>query len=437
MPYNEITPMLLIIKVIEVFAHIYLLNSILHKRMSKMKYILATLTSFVLYEIVTNFIPANHKYIAAFLTIVPIMAIMLKVNVYKVFFGYVITTVIIALLDLIGGVILMVLLDVESFADMTNSTTYYYFGMFLLSILILIVAFSIRYFKMTFTDVENDNRDLGIAFNSLLTLLFVFPSVLIIIAYVEKRPLSFTAIMINLVSMLAMLVLSIYNSQKRYNLILSQRELECQKNYNTTLKSLVDGLRTFKHDYTNTLATLSGYVQLEDMKSLKRVFKEVLDESRVLTTLDKLNLDLIKNPNIYGLITTKYEKCERNNVTMNLEIFADFDNTKIKTFDLTRILGIFLDNAIEAASGSEERKVNLLITENNNKVIVEISNTYSDKAISVEKIYEKGISSKGSNRGLGLYKVKDIVKKYPTVSLKTVVDEDKFLQRLTIDKVIQ
>jgi hypothetical protein len=62
------------------------------------------------------------------------------------------------------------------------------------------------------------------------------------------------------------------------------------------------------------------------MDALKKVFKEVLEESKALTTLDKLNPDLIKSPSLYGLITSKYQKCEKSNVTMNIEIFADLDN---------------------------------------------------------------------------------------------------------------
>ena len=100
------------------------------------------------------------------------------------------------------------------------------------------------------------------------------------------------------------------------------------------------------------------------------------------------------------------------------------------------MLGIFLDNAIEAASGSGERRVNILISEKDNKIIIEISNTFSDKALSTDKIFDKGVSSKGQNRGLGLYKVKEIVKRYSTVTLDTCIDDEMFLQRLTIQKQI-
>lgn len=434
MPYAEITPVLLLIRFFELFAHIFLLNSIMHNKMSKIKYILTSIGGVALHLLSTQIVPDNYKFMSSFVVVIIVMKIATQINLYKIIIGCSITTVIVILLDMVGGIILLGMLNINKFEDIANSPRYYYLGMLMLSLLVIIVGLAIRYFKMTYTDAESGNKDLGIAFNSLLTLLFIFPSLGIIISYIENQPLSIQNIIITIISMSAILVLSIFNSQKRYNLLVSQQELECQKSYNTILQSLVDSLRTFKHDYNNTLATLYGYVQLNDMDSLKKMFKEILEESREISSLDKLNPNLIKDPNIFGLVAAKYQECIKKNVMMNFEIFADLEKIDIKIYDLTRILGIFLDNAIEAASGSKEKKLNLIINEEKGKIIIKITNTYTNKAISVEKMYEKGISSKGENRGLGLYKVKEIVKKYPSVKLETIADEKIFLQQLTIEK---
>lgn len=438
MIYGELTPMLIVIRIIEGFAQIYLLSSILHKNIKKREHIISVAIIVPLFELFSRLIVLNFivRLVMTVLIVVPVVSLVCKIDIYKVFLSYIITTVIIVLLDMVSGMVLLYVLDIEEFKEISASTGYYYLGMLLLNLFIFISAVSIKYFKMTFTNIDSDNRDLGIAFNILLTLLFIFPSLVLIVSYIENKPLSMGNIVITLISMLAIVILSIHNSQKRYNLIESEKNLEYEKSHNVILESLVDSLRTFKHDYNNTLATLYGYVQLDDMKSLKRMFKEILEESRQISSLDKLNPNLIKEPNVFGLITAKYQECVKKNVTMNFEIFTELEELEIRVFDLTRILGIFLDNAIEAASGSKERKLNILISEEREKIIIEITNTYSDKAISVEKIYEKGISSKGTNRGLGLYKVKEIIKKYPNVELKTVVDKDVFMQKLMIQKHI-
>lgn len=430
----ETTPLLIILRLFEVFAHIFLLNSIINKKISKKEYIISTIIVVVLYELVTLVIPEKYKLPIVFISLTITVSLVSKISIYQTVIGYAITQVIILLIDIVNGIILLRVLDSNKFQDIVNSDTYYYTAIVVLSGLMITIGLTIKYFKLTFTNVDKQRKDIGIAFNSLLTLLFVFPSINIIISYIEQKPLSIGNIIVNIASMLSMLVLSIFNSQKRYNLIISEKNLEYEKNHNVILQSLVDGLRTFKHDYNNTLSTLYGYVQLGDMESLKRMFKEILEESRQISTLDKLNPNIIKDPNIFGILITKYQECIKKNITMNLEVFTELENIDIKIYDLTRILGIFLDNAIEASAGSKGRRINLLITEERGKIIIEITNTYADKGLTVEKMYEKGISSKGENRGLGLYKVKEIIKKTPGVELKTTKDKDVFMQKLLIQK---
>jgi len=435
MLYDDVTIISLLLRIIEGFAQVFLLSAILKKKMSLKEYILSAVIIVSLYELVTLIIPANYnyKFITIFLIIVPVVSLVCKIKIYKVFLAYSIAILVIALIDMISGIVFFKLFEAESFEEITGWK--YYVGMLTVDLLIFISGLTIKYFKTTYTNIENDIKNFGIAFNSLLTLLFIFPSIIIIISYLEDKPLEMETIIISLISMLAIVVLSIFNSQKRYNLIISEKNLEKEKNYNVMLESLVDSLRTFKHDYNNTLSTLYGYVQLGDMESLKRMFKEILEESRQISSLDKLNPNLIKDPNIFGILTAKYQECIKKNIIMNIEIYAEIEEIDIKMYDLTRILGIFLDNAIEAAAGSQERKINLTINERNNQLIIEISNTYKEGQIeTIEKLFEKGISSKGKNRGLGLYKVKEIIKKYSGVELKTTKNTKIFMQKLIIQK---
>lgn len=423
--------------IIENYINLSFLFSLLKKEVKIGNLIITTILVTIFYEILLKVVPQNLRYFIPLTLVMPFVLIY-RLNVIKTLIAVIVSNMIVGLMDIVITFALFYYLGVESVEQITNYTAFYYMGYILLYTLSICL---IRIIKLVNNSMvlSNDSKelDLGIVFNYIFTLLLIFPNAFILLGYLENRPLSMNNVIISVVSMIAMFILSVLNSQKRYSLIISQQEVEFQKNYNASLKSLVDGLRTFKHDYNNTLATLYGYAQLEDIKSLKEVLKEIIEDSKVLTTLDKLNPDLIKNPSIYGLITSKYQRCEECNVTFNIEIFTELEDLEIRIFDLTRMLGIFLDNAIEAASGSRTKKVNLLIREKGNEVILEISNTFSDKAISTDIIFNKGISSKGNNRGLGLYKVKDIVKRYSTVSLETFIADEVFVQRLSVQKSIK
>jgi len=89
-----------------------------------------------------------------------------------------------------------------------------------------------------------------------------------------------------------------------------------------------------------------------------------------------------------------------------MHFFAKISQLKISPYTLSRILGILLDNAIEAASASVEKKINFEIlpaSQMNSKIkkaTISIENSYSNKNIDLDKIREKGFSSKSSHSRL-------------------------------------
>ena len=101
----------------------------------------------------------------------------------------------------------------------------------------------------------------------------------------------------------------------------------------------------------------------------------------------------------------------------------------MKIYEFTRILGILVDNAIEAVSGCNEKIINVEIRKDfkSERQIFYIENTYNEKEINIDKIFDKGYSSKANNTGLGLWEVKQILKRNNNLNLYTTKDE-KFLK---------
>ena len=119
---------------------------------------------------------------------------------------------------------------------------------------------------------------------------------------------------------------------------------------------------------------------------------------------------------------------------MNIESFMDFHKINMKVYEFTKILGILLDNAIEAAKECQEKNINIIIR-NDFKVkrqLVIVENTYKDKNIDTEKIYEKGFTSKPNNTGLGLWETRQILKRNNNLNLFTSKNNEFFKQQLEI-----
>ena len=70
--------------------------------------------------------------------------------------------------------------------------------------------------------------------------------------------------------------------------------------------------------------------------------------------------DVINEPGIYNLIASKYKKALEYNVKMNFEFFFDFSKIYMPIYEFSRVLGILLDNAIEAASECSKGEINLI-----------------------------------------------------------------------------
>ena len=106
----------------------------------------------------------------------------------------------------------------------------------------------------------------------------------------------------------------------------------------------------------------------------------------------------------------------------------------MKIYEFARILGILLDNAIEASAECEEKIINLTFRNDtkNSRQLVIVENTYKNKDIDTDKIFEKGFSGKENHTGLGLWEVRKLVKKNNNLNLYTSKNDKYFSQQLEI-----
>ena len=98
------------------------------------------------------------------------------------------------------------------------------------------------------------------------------------------------------------------------------------------------------------------------------------------------------------------------------------------------MLGILLDNAIEAASECDKKVLNISFRNDskNNVNIIQIENTYLDKNVDIDYIFNKGITGKENHTGLGLWEVREILKKNNNINLQTTKTDEYFSQQLEI-----
>ena len=178
-----------------------------------------------------------------------------------------------------------------------------------------------------------------------------------------------------------------------------------------------------------------------EIKENGKIYDFNLENERILgnleiikksNNLNLLNPETINNPSIYSLLTNKYYIASEKGITMTFNIFTDLSKINCGIYELTRILGILLDNAIEAAEETSEKIIEIDFRTDSKKQLFIIENSCINNNISTIKIFEKGYSTKENNSGIGLWKVHKILSKNTNLDLFTTIHDNKFRQQLEV-----
>ena len=300
--------------------------------------------------------------------------------------------------------------------------------------IILIISMAIRYthFKINFLDDIDKTNKIIIFANLILGLITLIIQSIITFYYLDILPMIIT--FLSFISLLAYFSISLFSLTRVMKLTLTTRKLESVEEYNNILRILHDNVRGFKHDFDNIITTIGGYIQTNDIEGLKKYYLQLEEDCQHVNNLYILNPDLVNNDGIYNLLTKKYYEAESKNIKINISFLLDLNTLNMKIYEFARILGILLDNAIEAAAESEEKEIFIEFRDDikNSRQIFLIKNTYKDKNIDTNKIFELNISSKENHNGIGLWEVSKILKKYNNVHLNTSATEKYFSQQLEI-----
>lgn len=211
---------------------------------------------------------------------------------------------------------------------------------------------------------------------------------------------------------------------------------EILQNYTTKIENMYSDMRSFKHDYANIILSMVGYMDEEDMSGLKKYFYEnILPLSNETGKNDSEigRLRQIKIPEIKGLLSSKLIRAQEMGIEVFIDVKEPVNQININIIDLTRVLGILLDNAIEASENCIIPKIKIGFIKDKQTLIICICNNYTGEISPINKLYKKGYSTKGNNRGIGLSNLKEILSKYEMIYLDTVIENGEFIQKITID----
>lgn len=380
-----------------------------------------------------NIVPNPFNVFINYFVMIALIYYIFKISILKSFIATFSSSIIFGLVGSLLTNPYLALLHISS-EQIINIPIYRIGYLFSLYVFIFIIIRIIKYRKYNLNLFEEMDikTKLSIIGNIIFGLISLITQAILIAYYIDILPLWIT--FLSFISLLAYFSIGIYSFTRVIKLTLTTRKLESTESYNSTLRILHDNVRGFKHDFDNIVTTIGGYIKTEDIDGLKKYYVELEDDCEKVNNLYILNPEIVNNDGIYNLLTKKYNEASSQNIKINISFLLDLGNIHMKIYEFARILGILLDNAIEASSECEEKIINLSFrndTKNSREVIV-IENTYSEKNVDTEKIFEKGVSGKENHTGLGLWEIRKIIKKNNNVNLHTSKNDKFFSQTLEI-----
>ena len=420
---------------LDAFVCMLFFTAILNIQTTKKRKLIYVLTYGTIGNLITFIVPASYQvYINIILW--PLMVFfILKTSILKSILSVIITMVATSTLDFILIQVTQSLFNI-AYTTFVHIPIYRIVLAICIYLIIFILSTLINYFKVNIKIFDNMNikTKILLCINLLLVIIVLAMQFYLIAFYSYVLP--FYISFFSTIGLIAYFSVSVYNIISTSKLAYTKQELENTQSELHTFKILHDQVRSFKHDFDNIVNSIGGYVVNEDMDGLKRYYNQLLEECNKTNNLYALSPDVINHPAIYHMLATKYYEADQCNVQINLHVFLDLNEIEkhMKIYDFTRILGILLDNAIEAANECDKKIINVTFRKDivNDMLLIIIQNTYANKDVDTETIFQKGISTKENHSGLGLWKVREILMHNNNLNLFTTKNDEFFTQQFEI-----
>ena len=418
---------------LEGFVSMLLFTTILNisaSRKQKLLYIM----SMSIFSIISNFIIPNPYN--TFLNVIAIFLLnifIFKISIFKGVLAIILPFIITTILESIFAKIYFSIFNIDYVI-----ATHIPIHRLVISLIVYCVEFliyqTLKYCKFNIGKLEvlNKKKKHLLIINTILAIILIATQIYIIYFYASVLP--FHIIFLNLLGLITYIVFNLYTIFTVSKLETTSMNLEEATLYNKTLQMLQDNTRAFRHDFSNIVQGMAGFIDKNDMEGLKKYYSQLLEDIQHTNNLTTLSPEVVNNPAIYNVLATKYHKADQLGIKINLEAFLNMNDLHIKIYEFTRVLGILMDNAIEAAKECDEKVINVILRKDSRRhmQLLIIENTYTNKDVNTDKIFEKGYSTKKGNTGLGLWEVRQILKKNNNLNLFTTKNDEFFTQQFEI-----
>lgn len=237
---------------------------------------------------------------------------------------------------------------------------------------------------------------------------------------------------------ISILAFFMYASSTRNKYEAQQKELEYLANqrYMESMENQFKEISKFRHDYKNILMSMENFIVEKDIEGLNDYYHSVVKTSSKVIEQNNYKLEKLGNIQVRELksiLATKLITAQEKGIDTKVEVTEIIDQVNMNSVALVRVLGIFLDNAIEELEYLGNGLLSVALYQDEKAVHVILQNSCREDIPKLHQLKASGFSTKGEKRGNGLGNVQEIVAEVENLYLSTVIVEGVFTQKLVIE----
>lgn len=403
------------------------------KKNIKLKNILILILFAILHTIINLYLDSSIKTLAICLLYTMYFYIIFDKKVYKSIFSSVLYIILAIIPDLLTLTIITKILNMSK-EYCHNYIAGSVLGNIIIGIMLILMVLLLRKPLKTVVNykLSNNVKIVTVSALTLITIAIFFYNLISNFRH-DNDIYTYLLVIITLIVILITLLrqrIDNENMFKKYDDLLT-----IMKNY----ESDIEEQRTINHESKNELLTIRSKLSEENDKELCSYIDSIIGDKKSVKSAKFSKFKYLPSNGLKGFFYYKFIEAEKRGIKVSLNISKLVENSylgdmKTKDFKyLTRIIGVYLDNAIEAASTSKDKKLGIEIYEVKGIIQIIISNTY-DNAIEKDKVGNERYSTKGKNRGHGLLLVKRILNENNRITSETKITDSLYIQTIKINE---
>ena len=205
--------------------------------------------------------------------------------------------------------------------------------------------------------------------------------------------------------------------------------------YTEQIEAQQANIRKFRHDYQNMLTSFRYLLDEGDLEALRKYYAQLELASEIVDTKGFAleGLSNVKVGEVKGILWHKLSEAQNLGIAVTLQSADEIKEIPVDSVSLVRMLGIVLDNAIEALAQIIDGQLVVGIAKLDSTIVITVENTFHAEDVTIRQFNKRGFSTKGQGRGIGLSNLAELVKASPNVTLSTSMEDGKFSQTFVID----